>query len=203
MRVIGGRCRGMRLRSVPGRSTRPTPERVRESLFNILGPWLASARVLDLFAGTGALGIEALSRGACEAVFVERDARAVRVIRANLDHTGLSGRALVRTGDVFREIVRLSREGRTFDLVLADPPYRRGIAPRVPLALGESGLLAPGAWAAVEHDPLEEMPPEGAKLTKVRAVRYGDTALAFYRRDETESDGRGPKDAHRGLPGQL
>src|SRR5690606_30081935 len=126
MRVIGGRCRGMRLQSVPGTTTRPTADRGKESRFNILAPWLADARVLDLFAGTGALGIEALSRGAREAVFVERDPKALRVLRANLRHTKLEELAEVRAGDVARELIRLGRQGRSFDLVFRSEERRVG-----------------------------------------------------------------------------
>ncbi|HLT58782.1 MAG: 16S rRNA (guanine(966)-N(2))-methyltransferase RsmD [Limnochordales bacterium] len=181
MRVIGGRCRGMRLRSVPGMETRPTTDRVRESLFNILAPWVPGARVLDLFAGTGALGIEALSRGAREAVFVERNPRAVRVLRANLDHTGLAPQAQVRVGDAVRELARLGREGRRFDLVFLDPPYGRGLARDALLALAEAAVVAGEAWVVVEHSGREEMPERAANLAKARAVRYGDTVLTFYR----------------------
>ncbi|HEY8496833.1 MAG TPA: 16S rRNA (guanine(966)-N(2))-methyltransferase RsmD [Limnochordales bacterium] len=181
MRVIGGRCRGMRLQSVPGTTTRPTTDRVKESLFNILAPWLADARVLDLFAGTGALGIEALSRGAREAVFVERDPKALRVLRANLRHTKLEELADVRAGDVARELVRLGRQGRSFDLVFMDPPYRQGLAPPTLVSLAENGLVAPDGWVVVEHDGREEMPERAANLAKVRTVRYGETVLAFYR----------------------
>ncbi|MFS8534160.1 MAG: 16S rRNA (guanine(966)-N(2))-methyltransferase RsmD [Limnochordales bacterium] len=181
MRVIGGRCRGMRLQSVPGTTTRPTADRVKESLFNILAPWLADARVLDLFAGTGALGIEALSRGAREAVFVERDPKALRVLRANLRHTKLEELAEVRAGDVARELIRLGRQGRSFDLVFMDPPYHQGLAPPALVSLAENGLVAPDGWVVVEHDGREEMPERAANLAKVRTVRYGDTVLAFYR----------------------
>ncbi|OUN01547.1 MAG: 16S rRNA (guanine(966)-N(2))-methyltransferase RsmD [Firmicutes bacterium ZCTH02-B6] len=181
MRVIGGRCRGMRLQPVPGTTTRPTADRVKESLFNILAPWVADARVLDLFAGTGALGIEALSRGAREAVFVERDAQALRVLRANLRHTKLEELAEIRAGDVARELLRLGSQGRAFDLVFLDPPYRQGLVPPTLASLAANGLVAPGGWIVVEHDGREEMPEQAANLARVRTVRYGDTALTFFR----------------------
>src|SRR5690606_10612902 len=146
LRIIGGRCRGMRLVSVPGTTTRPTADRVREALFNILAPWVPGARVLDLYAGTGALGIEALSRGAQEAVFVERQPRVVQVLRANLRHTGLAPLARVRVGDAAREIIRLARHGERFDLVFMDPPYGRGLARDTLLTLGGTHLVAPGGW---------------------------------------------------------
>lgn len=181
MRIIGGRCRGMRLVSVPGTTTRPTADRVREALFNILAPWVPGARVLDLYAGTGALGIEALSRGAQEAVFVERQPRVVQVLRANLRHTGLAPLARVRVGDAAREIIRLARHGERFDLVFMDPPYGRGLARDTLLTLGGTHLVAPGGWVVVEHEVREEMPARAENLANVRTVRYGDTVLAFYR----------------------
>lgn len=191
MRVISGRCRGMRLRSVPGTATRPTTDRVKESLFNILAPWVPGARVLDLFAGTGALGIEALSRGAQEAVFVEREPRAAAVVRANLRHTGLESLAEVRLADAVREVQRLARQGRQFDLVFMDPPYGQGLAQAALAALGAAGLVAPDGWVVVEHGVREEMPKRAENLAQVRTVRYGDTVLTFFR----PTHDRGPRAA--------
>lgn len=183
----------MRLQPVPGMLTRPTADRVREALFNILSPWIADARVLDLFAGTGALGIEALSRGAREAVFVERDPKAVRVLRANLRHTGLEPLARVYVGDALREAARLGGQGMRFDLILVDPPYRTGLAQAALAALDAAGAVAPGAWVVVEHAAQEDMPERAANLTKVRAARYGDTVLAFYRPSPgVDEPGAGP-----------
>jgi len=126
MRVIAGTAKGMRLRAPRGEAVRPTSDMVREAIFDILGEAPVGARVLDLFAGTGALAIEALSRGAEEAVLVERSARCLAFIRDNLAHTRLAERARLIHGDVFREVPKLDLAGEQFDLVLADPPYREG-----------------------------------------------------------------------------
>jgi 16S rRNA (guanine966-N2)-methyltransferase len=176
MRVVGGRLGGRRLRAVPGRETRPTSDRVREALFGVLGERVEGARVLDLFAGTGALAIEALSRGAGSAVLVEQSAQAVAVIRANLDALDLTAAARVRRtrAEVY---LRGQRDG-PFDLVLLDPPY----AAPVGLVAGLLGrlartALAEGAVVVVEADARAEAPPWPPGLVPQEPRRYGDTAL--------------------------
>jgi 16S rRNA (guanine966-N2)-methyltransferase len=176
LRVVGGRLGGRRLRAVPGRETRPTGDRVREALFAILGGRVEGARVLDLFAGTGALAIEALSRGASSAVLVEQAAPAVEVIRANLDALGLAERCRVRRTRA-EAYLRTQRDG-PFDLVLLDPPY----AAPVGLVAGLLGrlartALAPGAVVVVEAAARSEAPPWPPGLVPERPRRYGDTSL--------------------------
>jgi 16S rRNA (guanine966-N2)-methyltransferase len=176
LRVVGGRLGGRRLRAVPGRETRPTGDRVREALFAILGGRVEGARVLDLFAGTGALAIEALSRGASSAVLVEQAAPAVEVIRANLDALGLAERCRVRRTRA-EAYLRTQRDG-PFDLVLLDPPY----AAPVGLVAGLLGrlartALAPGAVVVVEAAARSEAPPWPPGLVPERPRRYGDASL--------------------------
>ena len=176
MRVVGGRLGGRRLRAVPGRETRPTSDQVREALFAILGQRVEGARVLDLFAGTGALAIEALSRGATSAVLVEQAAPAVAVIRANLDALDLNDRVKVRRTRA-ETYLRGQRDG-PFDLVLLDPPYGAPIG----LVAGLLGRLArtavaPGAVVAVEATARAEAPPWPPGLEPEPPRRYGDTAL--------------------------
>jgi 16S rRNA (guanine966-N2)-methyltransferase len=176
LRVVGGRLGGRRLRAVPGWETRPTGDRVREALFAILGGRVEGARVLDLFAGTGALAIEALSRGASSAVLVEQAAPAVEVIRANLDALGLAERCRVRRTRA-EAYLRTQRDG-PFDLVLLDPPY----AASVGLVAGLLGrlartALAPGAVVVVEAAARSEAPPWPPGLVPERPRRYGDTSL--------------------------
>lgn len=172
IRVIGGRFGGRRLATPPGRGTRPTASRVREAWFSAIRDELEGARVLDLFAGSGALGIEALSRGADHATFVESDGKAVWALRRNLESLGLNTvTAIVRT-DVFRAVARpQTLEGR-FDLALADPPYGVGMARR----LAEVWLESPFAgMLCVEHarSELAGMDPDWARS-------YGDTELSFF-----------------------
>ena len=176
MRVVAGELRGRRPRSVPGRSSRPTAEKVREALFSILGDRVHDARVLDLFAGTGALAIEALSRGAASAVLVEPAPAAVGVIRANLADLGLDDRAVVRRTRA-EAWLRTQRDG-PFDLVLLDPPY----ASQVGYVAGILGrlartALAEGATVALEAATRSEPPPWPAELEPGRPRRYGDTSL--------------------------
>jgi 16S rRNA (guanine966-N2)-methyltransferase len=176
MRVVAGKLRGRRLRAVPGSATRPTSDRVREALFSIVGDRVLHARVLDLFAGTGALAIEALSRGAAAAVLVEQAPQAVGVIRANLEALDLDGVATVRRtkAEVY---LRTQRDG-PFDLVFLDPPYAIGVGVLAGLlARLERGALAPGALVALESSARAEPPPWPPGLRPDAPRRYGDTAL--------------------------
>jgi len=172
MRVIAGRYGGRRLAAPPGSSTRPTSDRVREALFSILGVRLGGARVLDLFAGSGALGIEALSRGAESAVFVDA---APAAIRANLEALDID--AGVRRADALRFLGAASGDGAQYDLVFLDPPYRLAdtLAGRLSEAL--PAVLAPGAVAVAESD---RRAPLALDLPLLDERRYGDTLIRIY-----------------------
>ncbi|MGH3107527.1 MAG: RsmD family RNA methyltransferase, partial [Rubrobacter sp.] len=179
MRVIAGSAGGTRLASVP-RGVRPTSDRVRESLFNSLGQFFEGGRVLDLYAGTGALGIEALSRGCGHAVFVERDRAARAVILENLRRTGFADRAEVLGGEVEAVVGQLGTRRDRFDLIFADPPYR--IAAEVGGILHRlRSLLAPGGRVAIESG---EAPVEGAGGQKGVTRRYGGTFITILDRSE-------------------
>jgi len=180
LRIVGGQLGGRRIEAPPGRSVRPTRERVREAWFSALGERIDGARVLDLFAGSGALGIEALSRGAALVHFVEADGRAYRVLRRNLESLGVEDRARLHRGDVFRLLDRL-RAGPRFDVALADPPYGEGLAARLvdrferePFA----GLLC------VEHAPSERLAGR-----PVRERTYGESTLSFFSADKGDETG--------------
>ncbi len=186
MRVIAGTARGRRLKAPRGRATRPTSDRVREAIFDVLAAEVASSAVLDLFAGTGALGIEALSRGASRAVFVERDPSALRALEENLRALGFGSLAIILPRDV-RAGARLFRGGtERFKLVFVDPPYRQDLIAPVLNELLRGDLLSPDAWVVAEHDRREAPPSRvddsGASLVLIRRLTYGDTALSFYRR---------------------
>lgn len=177
MRVVAGRFGGRRLRAPGGRDTRPTSDRVREALFAMLGP-LDGARVLDLFAGSGALAIEALSRGASAATLVERDTRAVEVIRANLAALGLGDDEARVVHAPARVALRdASARGDAYDLVLLDPPYRD--APALGRELSEAlpALLAPAARVVAESD---RRSPLALELPVLRERRYGDTLIRIH-----------------------
>jgi 16S rRNA (guanine966-N2)-methyltransferase len=169
LRIIGGAWRSRRFRFPDGATIRPTPDRVRETLFNWLGSSLRGARCLDLYAGSGALGLEALSRGAAEAVFVERERIAAEAIRARLQEWGAQG-AEVLAMDAQRY---LALDARPFDVVFLDPPFALGAAPGALRALLERGWLAPGARIYVEFAARE--PPElPAGLTRLKQGRSGE-----------------------------
>jgi 16S rRNA (guanine966-N2)-methyltransferase len=180
MRVIAGRLGGRRLKAPPGRRTRPTSERVREALFSMLDG-VEGASVLDLFAGTGALGIEALSRGARAAVFVERDAATARVLGANLQALAIAPQAAqVRRADVLEALRSASGRKETYDLVFIDPPYdqARGWGPRLSALL--PALLGPDARVVVESDRRAQL-QLSEDLTVLRSRRYGDTLITIHR----------------------
>ncbi|MGZ6267118.1 MAG: 16S rRNA (guanine(966)-N(2))-methyltransferase RsmD [Candidatus Limnocylindrales bacterium] len=200
-RVIAGSARGTRL-VAPGEGTRPFGDRVKQTLFAILEPDLAGARVLDLFAGSGAGGIEALSRGAAKAVFVERDAAAVRVIVENLAKAHLSQCAGVVRFDAIKYLREQATSDGPFDVVLMDPPYAEPRLLEASLAvLGarEPALLTPLAWVVAKHFWRTPPPQASGLLASVRTRRFGETALAFYRQvDPSIADPPpGPQEAAR------
>jgi 16S rRNA (guanine966-N2)-methyltransferase len=180
-RVIAGRARGIRLAG-PGEGTRPIGDRVKQTLFAILEPDLPGCAFLDLFAGSGAAGIEALSRGAASATFVERDPAAAAVIAANLARTHLAGPAArIVTTDAAAWLRR--RPERAFDVVVVDPPYDpSGTLVATLEALGPH--LGPGARVVAKHATLDPPPPVVGLLASERERRFGVTTLTFYRRQE-------------------
>ena len=185
-RVIAGTARGIRLEA-PGPGTRPLADRVKQTLFAILEPDLPGARVLDLFAGSGAAGIEALSRGAASATFVEHDAGATRVIAANLARTALGGpSAVVVRADALRwlgERADAVEAAEPFDVVIVDPPYeRRELLQQTLEAAGS--LVAPGGRVVAKHFWRDAPPARIGLLASERDRRFGETALTFYRRQE-------------------
>jgi len=171
LRIIAGACGGRFIRTPPGRKTRPTPERVREAWLAVVGPEIEGASVLDLFAGSGALGIEALSRGARHAHFVESNRAAADVIRGNLTDLGLSDRATVVTRDAF---TFLGDSDAWWDVALADPPYRGDAAARLVRRFCERPF-ARSLW--LEHDAHAPDPGRGASWSR----RYGDTRISRFR----------------------
>jgi 16S rRNA (guanine966-N2)-methyltransferase len=184
MRVISGTAKGHRLRSVPGDSTRPITDRAKESLFNILSDFVAGARVLDLFAGTGAVGIEALSRGAAQAVFIDKSPAALQVIRANLEHTRLAERAVVLRADAFKYLA--GPLSAPFDLIYVAPPQYHGLwadALRVldarPAWLSAEPRQDSGV-AVVQIHPREYEDLPLRALVEYDRRKYGSTLLCFY-----------------------
>jgi 16S rRNA (guanine(966)-N(2))-methyltransferase RsmD len=183
MRVIGGTARGRRLLAPRGLDTRPTSDKVKEALFSILagmlGP-LDGGAVLDVFAGTGSLGIEALSRGAGQAVFIDAGREAATVLAKNLEITGFADRSMILTQDFRAAFTRLECAGRNFQLVFLDPPYRKGLVEESLEQLAESTMLDEGAVVVAELSSREEIRSAFGSLHQCDRRVYGDTALTFF-----------------------
>lgn len=184
-RVIAGSARGIRL-AAPGPGTRPLSDRVKQTLFAILEPELSGARVLDLFAGSGAAGIEALSRGAAAATLVDKDAAAIKTIAANLDRAHVAERGRAVRAEVVGWLSGKGASAGPFDVVFVDPPYAdTDLLLRVLETLGGgSGLLAPNARVVAKHFWRDRPPESVGLLASDRERRFGETALTFYRRQE-------------------
>lgn len=190
MRVIAGSAKGRRLDAPPGRLVRPTADRVKEALFSALESRvdLGGAAVLDLFAGSGALGIEALSRGAGAVTFVEQDYAARRALQANLTRCGFADRARVQGQSVQSALAQLVAQGACFDGVLMDPPYGRALADHSMLDLAGGGLVQPGGWVAVEHHVDDQLGEAYGDLRLTTAKRYGKTILSLFLSRRIRSD---------------
>jgi 16S rRNA (guanine966-N2)-methyltransferase len=180
LRIIGGAWRGRRLRFPPSPEIRPTPDRVRETLFNWLGAHVSGARCLDLFAGSGALGLEALSRGARHVTFVERDAAAVRELRARLAEWGASG-AQVEQADAHRF---LAASAEPFDIVFLDPPFASDLLPVSARLLEGGHWLAPAALIYVECAAREGPPPLPERWKLIKGKHAGEVGYYLFARDE-------------------
>jgi 16S rRNA (guanine966-N2)-methyltransferase len=178
VRIVGGEARGRTLRAVPGSGTRPTADRVRQSLFDALGQRMDGLAVLDLYAGTGALGLEALSRGAARATLVESDARACGVIFHNLSALRYEDRCRVLRDELPGALLQL--RGDRYDLVFSDPPYALRAAASTLESLRANDLLAPGARVVLEMDRREPAPAVTAPLQLSDERRYGDTRVLVY-----------------------
>lgn len=178
MRVITGTARGMTLRTLEGNNVRPTTDKVKEAVFSAIQFELEGRRILDLFAGSGQLGIEALSRGAKEAVFVDADKNAIKVIKENLAKTKLDGAASVFQTD---SIAFLAMTDKIFDIAFVDPPYETGLLQKALAKIDEH--IAEGGTVICEHPFKEELEEEYGGLKKYREYKYSKTAVTVYRKE--------------------
>ena len=189
LRVVAGVLKGRRLLSPTWRGLRPTSDRLRETLFNILGPACEGASVLDAFAGTGAIGIEAMSRGASHVMFVDHDPRALSLIRQNLERCGVTDRYTIQRMDLARPVFAKATADRlapaVFDLIFLDPPYE--MKPTTACEALASSLTDDGRLV-VEHARRMDVPEAIADLRRTRMVTAGDSALSFYRRTRVEPE---------------
>ncbi|MCM8801149.1 MAG: 16S rRNA (guanine(966)-N(2))-methyltransferase RsmD [Candidatus Omnitrophica bacterium] len=178
MKVITGKYKGRVIRMPKG--IRPTQQKVRKALFDILGD-IKGVGFLELFAGSGAIGIEALSKGAREVVFVERDKRCVSIIKKNLSLLGYLSCKVIST-DVLKAIQRLNKEGRSFEVIFSDPPYYQDLAKKTLQTLSIYDILAPNGLLIIEHFNKEILPDQAGDLRLFKQNRYGDTLLSFYKK---------------------
>ncbi|MFD2612954.1 16S rRNA (guanine(966)-N(2))-methyltransferase RsmD [Paenibacillus gansuensis] len=196
MRVISGTARGRSLKAVPGSGTRPTTDKVKEAIFSMIGPYFEGGVVLDLFAGTGGLGIEALSRGMDKGIFIDIEKKSLEVIQDNLNSTKLAGQAEVYRNDAARALKVLAKRGIKFDLVFLDPPYRMKDADELVSSMEQLGLLASGATIVIEHDANHTYEQQIGRAIQFRRVEYGDIAVSLYAcdadhaKDEKEEETR-------------
>jgi 16S rRNA (guanine966-N2)-methyltransferase len=179
MRIITGTAKGLKLKTPRGHDVRPTTDRVKESLFAILADRIVGAAVADLFAGTGNLGLEALSRGAAAAVFVDASPASIALIRDNAARARLAERAELLRKDALAAVGHFARCGRTFDLIFCDPPYNKGLAPAILEKIDAGNILRPSGVAIIEHSRHEPLSAGLVNLTISRTERYGETLLTF------------------------
>jgi 16S rRNA (guanine966-N2)-methyltransferase len=181
LRVIAGSAKGRALKAVPGMNTRPTTDKVKEAIFSMIGPYFDGGWALDLFAGTGGLGIEALSRGAERAVFVDMERTSIDVVRHNVAAAGFADRAEIYRNEAGRAVKVLAKRGTAFRYIFLDPPYRMKEMDSLMLQLAEYGLAEPGAVVVVEHDAEHTYPVNAGDFEQIKRAQYGDTAVTVYR----------------------
>ena len=183
MRISAGEHRGRRLQSPKGQRTRPTSDLLRQAMFNVVETRVQGARVLDVFAGTGAVGLEALSRGAAAVTFVERDRQALASLRANLASLGVASRARVIAGDALAALAELARARESFECVFVDPPYDSELALRSVEVLAPGGILSENALLVVQAFHKSVLPARIETLSRWWDRRYGETRLTVYRKE--------------------
>jgi 16S rRNA (guanine966-N2)-methyltransferase len=195
VRVITGTAKGRPLKTVPGRDVRPTADRVKESIFNVIGPRVMESQFLDLFAGSGNIGVEALSRGASAVVFVELVTAHLAVIAENLTVTGLRERAHLLGREAISACAELGKQAQRFDLIFVDPPYGQELVPAALAAIARHDLLLADGWVICEHHRRDPMPDRitsahsAGSLERFRELTFGETVLSLYR-EELAPNGR-------------
>ncbi|AKP46745.1 MULTISPECIES: 16S rRNA (guanine(966)-N(2))-methyltransferase RsmD [Bacillus] len=189
MRVISGICKGKQLKAVPGKSTRPTTDKVKEAIFNMVGPYFSGGIGLDLFAGSGGLGIEALSRGFEKMIFVDKDSKAIQTIHANIDFCGFREQSEVYRNDSFRALQVLKKRGIRFDGVFLDPPYRKQKLEEL-LSIFNNGYIKENGFIVCEHSKEVTLPARSGNLRQWKHETYGIIGVTIYRMTEdTEEKG--------------
>jgi 16S rRNA (guanine966-N2)-methyltransferase len=186
VRVVSGICKGKTLKAVPGLSTRPTTDKVKEAVFNMIGPYFNGGMALDLFAGSGGLGIEALSRGMEKAIFVDRDGKAIQTIRDNLRICNLEDRAEVYRNDANRALKAIKKRSLSFDAVFLDPPYKQQQLHAILTELDRNQLIVPGGIVVCEHDKSANLPEKVGNLKVIKKEQYGIIHITIYEHASNE-----------------
>lgn len=180
MRVISGKVRGLKLNAPKNDDVRPTTDRVKESLFNIINGYIIDSQILDLFAGTGSLGIECLSRGASRCVFVDASKSSIDIVKSNIKKARVDSESEVMNIDCKSAIDKLKTRNEKFDVIFMDPPYYENLFVNSLEKISESKLLKEDGIIVVEHDTKEKLPDCAGELIKQKSKKYGNTTLTFY-----------------------
>lgn len=181
VRVVSGTQKGRQLKAVPGQSTRPTTDKVKEAVFNMIGPYFTGGMGLDLFAGSGGLGIEGMSRGLDRVIFIDYDFKAIQTIKQNLEITGFEDQAEVFKNDWKRALNAIIKRELRFQVVFLDPPYKNKVYIDILQKLDSKGLLEQNGVVVCEHDKEVKLPDEVEKLVKVKYEEYGTIAISIYK----------------------
>ncbi|MBM7659482.1 16S rRNA (guanine966-N2)-methyltransferase [Bacillus mesophilus] len=184
MRVVSGKCKGHPLKAVPGQSTRPTTDKVKESIFNIIGPYFDGGLGLDLFGGSGGLGIEAISRGLDKVIFVDIDQKAIHTIKQNVESCRVKEQVEIYRNEAEKALKALIKRELTFDFIFLDPPYFKQKLEALISIIDSNRLLNQGGRIVVEHSTDVEMPDSIGDLELIRAEKYGITAVSIYKYSE-------------------
>ncbi len=181
MRVVSGKWKGRQLKAVPGMNTRPTTDKVKEAVFNIIGPYFDGGIALDLFGGSGSLGIEALSRGVEKAIFVDKDGKAIQTIKQNVESFDLDDQVEIYRNDAVRALNALKKREIKFDLILLDPPYKNHHLKELIHKISEYELLSPTGLIMAEHSNDVKLPEHMGEFIRTRQEDYGLTVISVYR----------------------
>ena len=182
MRIIAGEYKGRKLDFPKNVDVRPTQDRVREALFNVITPQIQGKRVLDLFAGSGSLGIEAMSRGAEKATFVENNLKCIHIIKKNIERVAIEDKTVVLKMDVFRALGKFEEKGDVFDIVFLDPPYYKELPKKTLIMLSQYDILSPTNTIVIEHFKKDNIPENINNILIYNQKKYGDTVLSFFRK---------------------
>lgn len=180
MRVVSGSCKGIALKAVPGNSTRPTTDKVKEAIFNMIGPYFNGGKGLDLFAGSGGLGIEALSRGLDQVIFVDRDGKAIGTVRDNIHKCGLEQQVEIYRNEAERAIKAVSKRNLAFHYIFLDPPYKKQQLEKLLNMISEQNLLENQGAIICEHSSDIGLPQTIGNFTKYKQEKYGIIAVSIY-----------------------